>query len=195
MTSVSAGHIILTPAQPVGSGRPQRGPYPGPPHEESRALPTELPRPSVGPSQTSLMVSVTFVPRPGGGGWGVGLSPKSLTEKCYRYSASHVCWTLTSGCYYCVDIHLDPSNLLYLYLFKRINWFLDVLMLVLPPPPPRDINLSEVHCTLYIQFNESDQGVLKIFIKKFSASNFCEIIILWGKYLTMSRSTRMIKLV
>ena len=25
MTSVSAGHIILTPTQPVGSGRPQRG--------------------------------------------------------------------------------------------------------------------------------------------------------------------------
>ena len=24
MTSVSAGHIILTPTQPVGSGRPQR---------------------------------------------------------------------------------------------------------------------------------------------------------------------------
>ena len=24
MTSVSAGHIILTPSQPVGSGRPQR---------------------------------------------------------------------------------------------------------------------------------------------------------------------------
>ena len=45
MTSVSAGHIILTPTQPVGSGRPQRGSNPGPPHQESRALPTELPRP------------------------------------------------------------------------------------------------------------------------------------------------------
>ena len=42
MTSVSAGHIILTPTQPVGSGRPQRGSNPGPPHPESRALPTEL---------------------------------------------------------------------------------------------------------------------------------------------------------
>ena len=31
MTSVPAGHIILTPTQPV------------PPHQESRALPTELP--------------------------------------------------------------------------------------------------------------------------------------------------------
>ena len=45
MTSVSAGHIILTPTQPVGSGRPQRGSNPGPAHQESRALPTELPRP------------------------------------------------------------------------------------------------------------------------------------------------------
>ena len=32
--SVSAGHIILTPTQPVGSGRPQRGSNPGPPHQE-----------------------------------------------------------------------------------------------------------------------------------------------------------------
>ena len=45
MTYVSAGHIILTPTQPVGSGRPQRGSNPGPPNQESRALPTELPRP------------------------------------------------------------------------------------------------------------------------------------------------------
>ena len=42
MTSASAGHIILTPTQPVGSGRSQRGSNPGPPHQESRALPTEL---------------------------------------------------------------------------------------------------------------------------------------------------------
>ena len=39
MTSVSAGHIIQTPTQPVGSGRPQRESNPGPPHQESRALP------------------------------------------------------------------------------------------------------------------------------------------------------------
>ena len=45
MTSVSAGHIILTSTQPVGSGRPQRESNPGPPHQESRALPTELPHP------------------------------------------------------------------------------------------------------------------------------------------------------
>ena len=42
--SVSVGHIILTPTQPVGSGRPQRESNPEPPHQESRALPTELPR-------------------------------------------------------------------------------------------------------------------------------------------------------
>ena len=45
MTSVSAGHIILTPTQPVGSGRPQRELNPGPPHQESCALLTELPHP------------------------------------------------------------------------------------------------------------------------------------------------------
>ena len=45
MTSVSAGHIILTPTQTVGSGRPQWESNPGPPDQESRALPTELPRP------------------------------------------------------------------------------------------------------------------------------------------------------
>ena len=44
MTSVSAGHIILTPTQLVGSGRPQRVSIPGPPDQESRALTTELPR-------------------------------------------------------------------------------------------------------------------------------------------------------
>ena len=38
MTSVSAGHIILTPTQPVGFERPQRESNPGP-------LPTELSRP------------------------------------------------------------------------------------------------------------------------------------------------------
>ena len=45
MTSISAGHIIPTPTQPVGSAQPQRGSNPGPPHQESRALPTELLRP------------------------------------------------------------------------------------------------------------------------------------------------------
>ena len=45
MTSVSDGHIILTPTQPVGIERPQRESNPGPPHQESRALPTELPAP------------------------------------------------------------------------------------------------------------------------------------------------------
>ena len=53
MTSVSAGHIILTPTQPVGSGRPQRESNAGPPHQESRALPQSYgapppPPPSLG---------------------------------------------------------------------------------------------------------------------------------------------------
>ena len=47
LTSVSAGHIILAPTQPVGSGRPQRGSKLRPPHLESHAITTELPRPDV----------------------------------------------------------------------------------------------------------------------------------------------------
>ena len=42
MNSVSAGHILLTPIHPVGRGRPQRESNPGPPHQESGALSTEL---------------------------------------------------------------------------------------------------------------------------------------------------------
>ena len=45
MTSVSAGHIILATTQTERSGRPQRESNPGPPHQESHALPTELPTP------------------------------------------------------------------------------------------------------------------------------------------------------
>ena len=37
MTSVSAGHIILTPTQPVGSGHPERESNPRPPDQESLA--------------------------------------------------------------------------------------------------------------------------------------------------------------
>ena len=38
MSSVSAGHIILTLTKKVGSGRPKWGSKPRPPHEESHAL-------------------------------------------------------------------------------------------------------------------------------------------------------------
>ena len=45
MTSVSAGHIILTTTQPIGRRRPQRESNPGPPLQmQSRALPTKLPK-------------------------------------------------------------------------------------------------------------------------------------------------------
>ena len=57
ITSVSAGHIILTPTQPVGSGQPQRGSNPGPTHQELRALPTELPSPPPPPRRTTELVS------------------------------------------------------------------------------------------------------------------------------------------
>ena len=42
MASVLAVHIILTSTQPIESGRPQRDSNPGPPDQESRALPIEL---------------------------------------------------------------------------------------------------------------------------------------------------------
>ena len=59
MTSVSAGHIILTPTQLVGSGRLQRESNLGLPHQESRALPTELPRPAATSSEeTNIDVGV-----------------------------------------------------------------------------------------------------------------------------------------
>ena len=51
---VSAGHLILTPSQPVGSGRPQWKSNPGPPHQEPRALPTELLRPPPPPSLSTI---------------------------------------------------------------------------------------------------------------------------------------------
>ena len=44
MTSVTAGHIILTPTQPVGSGRTQPESNPGPPHQELHALSYRAPR-------------------------------------------------------------------------------------------------------------------------------------------------------
>ena len=62
MTSVSAGHIILTPTQPVGSGRPQRESNPGPPHQESRALPTELPPPPPPPPSPPLTFKKSGIP-------------------------------------------------------------------------------------------------------------------------------------
>ena len=45
MASASAGHIILSPTQLVGSGRLLRRSNPGPHYQESRAIPTELPPP------------------------------------------------------------------------------------------------------------------------------------------------------
>ena len=57
MTSVSADRIILTPTQPVGSGRPQWESNQGSPHQESRALPTELPPP---PPPPQLLTQTYF---------------------------------------------------------------------------------------------------------------------------------------
>ena len=56
MTSVSAGHIIQTPTQPVGSGRPQRESNPGPPHQESRALPQSYRAPHTRSGQLTFLM-------------------------------------------------------------------------------------------------------------------------------------------
>ena len=81
MTSVSAGHIILTPTKPVGSGRPQRESNPGPPHQESRALLTELPRPP------PLREKEEEEEEGGGGGGGEGEGEKERerVERLYMY--------------------------------------------------------------------------------------------------------------
>ena len=60
MTSVSASNIILTPTQPLGSGRPQQGSNPGPPHQESCALPNELQGPPVPMHQNRNVLSCCF---------------------------------------------------------------------------------------------------------------------------------------
>ena len=61
MTSVSAGHIIQTPTQPVGSGRPQRESNPGPPHQESRALPQSYRAPHLIRSQYIVITYIIYV--------------------------------------------------------------------------------------------------------------------------------------
>ena len=65
MPSVSAGHITLTPTQPVGRGQPQQKSNTGSPHQDSSALPTELQRPQiyVSVAQTALneRVKLAFI--------------------------------------------------------------------------------------------------------------------------------------
>ena len=63
MTSVSAGHIILSPTQPVGSGRPQWESNPGPPHQESRALPTGATAPPCYDRITSQATCISIAER------------------------------------------------------------------------------------------------------------------------------------
>ena len=53
MTSVSSGHIILTPTQPVGSGRPQRGSNPAPPEGSTNGAPAP-------PDILSMTYTLTF---------------------------------------------------------------------------------------------------------------------------------------
>ena len=68
MTSVSAGHIILTPTQPVGGWRPKRESNPGPPHQESRAQPQSCRAPHGGKKEV----------------WLVGFLTSSSTTRLYR---------------------------------------------------------------------------------------------------------------
>ena len=87
MTSVSAGHIILTPTQPVGSRRPQRGSNLGPAHPESRALPTELPHPPPHPPfQWALEFVGTIIRKRN-----VELH-KVLHRNCWRHELFNYSW-------------------------------------------------------------------------------------------------------
>ena len=65
---VSAGHIIQTPTQPVGSGRPQRESNPGPPHQESRALPQSYRAPLAQELSTGKWRKLWLRARSGGNG-------------------------------------------------------------------------------------------------------------------------------
>ena len=76
MNSVSAGHIILTLTQPVGSGRPQPESNPGTPHQELPTLQTELfPPPPRGKCFIRKLIS--------------GLL-KKLPEKCSAQKFRHI---------------------------------------------------------------------------------------------------------
>ena len=60
MTSVTAGHIILIPTQPVGNWRPQREWKPQPPDQESRALPLSYRIPRMGANMTKTESNSPF---------------------------------------------------------------------------------------------------------------------------------------
>ena len=70
---------LLTPTQPVGSGRPQPQSNSGPPYQESRALPTELSHPHPRPLP------------PGFKGWVriLGVRISLLTDSFQNFNAMH----------------------------------------------------------------------------------------------------------
>ena len=113
MTSVSAGHIILTPTEPVGSGRSQRESNPGPFHKESRALPTELPPPPPRMNQTGiacLAYSLSAKDTPVMIACGVFCLP--FTESCSTHQQKPLSGqTIRPIRVFFTDVHRDFENL------------------------------------------------------------------------------------
>ena len=107
MASVSASHITLTPTQPVGSWRPQRGLDPGPSNQESRALPTELPRP---PNKTAVMI-------------GSSRTRSHLTASQAFYPLTYVAPLLQYS--YLITALFDQLLLELTNIFHYHNWWVD----------------------------------------------------------------------
>ena len=104
MTSVSIGHIILTPTQPVGNGRQQRESNPGAPHQESRALPTELQRPFIAGTGNQLIFQLLFTRKREkglGGGGGVRLPYNNIVFASLALPSNHSL--------YHIPVPLSPS--------------------------------------------------------------------------------------
>ena len=129
MTSVPVGHIILTPTQPVGSGRPQRESNPGPPLQESRALPQSYRAPQVKYVTNSNFLSVAVFHQ----------FLKSMAYLQYELTKVFLCTascTEEKDCIHFTNAHIltltVSSTLLTLYYFSQFhNAFTETIIIVL----------------------------------------------------------------
>ena len=97
MTFVLAGHIILTPTQPVGSGRPQRGSNPGPPQPESRDLAPPPPHPRDGDEDVKKPTNQPIC----------GVCP---VKAYYMNTTPPNCRTCLVGSVQSLNVNLDPGR-------------------------------------------------------------------------------------
>ena len=142
MTSVSAGHIIPTPTQPVGSGRPQRESNPGPPHQESRTLPTELSRPPLVQYLLNFISLIEYsVSTIGSQDSDKGKETDHLDMPCYGYPARYHIRSQNrpphSRSGYCLDCRLsDIARTTYTPPGSEWHWFQSCWREKWQPPPP-----------------------------------------------------------